>query len=235
VATVNTIAIDLIEEIEEATDDAGFVAKVEKRVNEALDEIAVATNWNSFRTRTTINTVATQAQYQLPAGAREIIQLRYTDNGQPIPNWTIQQAARRAQKIEDPGRARFWLEDGNLVSGSNVLYQFRLTPVPDSILEIEAEFYYHPSEIASGSVLPVQDNLIVIVKDRVRAYLLEGDQKYDAADRAQRRYEKNLDILVKRSQNIIAAKTVLRQSDLAIIRRRERPLLDPSHYNNGNW
>lgn len=232
-ATVNSIALDLIREIEESTDDSGFVAKVELRVNEALDEIAVATNWNTFRTRSTFNTVAGTAVYQLTAGGREIIQLRYTDTGEPIPHWTIQEAARRGVKLEDSGRARAWLEDGNLVSGTNVFYQFRLVPKPDSILTIEREFFYHPSDVASGSVLPVQDQYIVLVKDRVRAYLLELDQKYDAADRAQRRYEANLDRLVKREARKVAAKTVLKQTDLANIRRRERAIFDPSHFNNG--
>lgn len=232
-ATVNSIALDLIQEIEESTDDSGFVTKVETRINEALDEIAVATNWNHFKTRASFNTVDGTAVYQLPTGGREIIQLRHTDNGEPITLVTIQEAARRGLILEDEGRPRVWLEDGNLVSGSNVLYQFRLFPVPDAVYAIEQEYYYHPSNVASGSVLPVQDQYIVLVKDRVRAYLLELDQKYDAADRAQRRYEANMATLVKKEMRKVAAKTVLKQTDLANIRRRERPILDPGHFNNG--
>jgi hypothetical protein len=233
-ATVNSIALSLIQEMEESTDDAGFVAKIEARVNEALDEIAVATNWNVFHTRTTIPTVIAQAQYNLPAGAREIIQLRYLDTGEPIPLMTIQEAARRGIKLEDSGRARAWLEDGNVVSGSDVLYRIRLAPVPDAVVNVECEYYYHPSDVASASVMPVQDQLIVLVKDRVRAYMLEGDQKYDAADRAQRRYEQNLTFLVKREMRKVAQKTVLKQTDLANIQRRRGPILPPDHYSN-NW
>lgn len=233
-ATVNSIALDLIEEIEESTDDAGYVAKVEKYVNNALDEIAVATNWNSFRTHQIVATVPTQAQYQLPAGGREIIQIQYRDNGSPVKNWTVQEAGRRGARLEEPGRARYWLEDGNLINGGIVYYQFRLYPVPDSILQMNVEYYYHPSDIASGDPLPVLDQHIVLVKDRVRACLLELDQKYDAADRAQRRYEKNLEILIKRSNNIVSAKTVLKQTDIVGVRRIGRPTLDPNHYNNSD-
>ena len=193
------------------------------------------TNWNMFRTRSTFNTAIGTAVYQLPAGGRDIIQLRYTDTGEPIQHWTVQEAARRGVKLETPGRARAWLEDGNLVSGSNVLYQFRLYPVPDAVVTVEREYFYHPSDVASGSVLPVQDQYVVLVKDRVRAHLLELDQKYDAADRAQRRYEANLDRLVKREGRKTSAMTALKQTDLGGRGGRQHAIFDPSHYNNGWW
>lgn len=231
-ATVNSVALDLIQEMEEATDDSGFVAKIEKHINEALDEIAVATNWNTFHTRATIATVATQAQYNMPQGAREIIQLRYLDTGEPIPLMTIQEVARKGIKLEDPGRARAWLEDGTLLSGANVLLRIRLAPVPNAIVNFEVEYYYHPSDVASASHLPIQDQFIVLIKDRVRAYMLENDQKYDAATLAQRRYEQNLDRIVKQEKRKTAKMTALKQTDLQGRGARQHAIFDPSHYNN---
>lgn len=228
-ATTNSVALDIIRELEESTDDAGFVAKVELRVNEALDEIAIATNYNTFKARSTIATVATQAQYNMPVGAREIIQLRYLDTGEPIPLLTMQEAARRRIKLEESGRAVAWLEDGTLLSGSNVLLRIRLWPVPSAIVNIEEEHYFHPSDVASGSVLPIQDQYIVPVKDRVLAQIYELDQKYDASDRAQLRYKANLDTLVKREQSKVAEKIILQEVDLSNIRRRRGPRL-PGNY-----
>lgn len=231
-ATINSIALDLISEFEESSDDLGFVAKIEKRINEALDEIAVSTDYNTFKARQTISTVASQAQYNMPQGAREIIQLRYLDTGEPIALTSIQELARRGVKLEDAGRARWWLEDGTVLSGSNVLLRIRLAPVPNAILTFEAEYYYHPSDVASASHLPVQDQFIVLVKDRVRASILENDQKYDAADRAQRRYESNLQRIVLQEERKVAKSSALKQTDLAGVRRRQFPILDPSHYPN---
>jgi hypothetical protein len=231
-ATVNAIALRIISEQGEANDDADFVAQVEAWVNDALSEIAIRTNYNSFKTRDTFNTVVATAEYQLPAGGRSVLQMRYTDNGQPIKLWTIQEAARRMSLLEEPGRARVWLEDGTITQGSNILYQFRLAPVPDSILEIEYEFYYHPSEIASASVLPVQDQFVGCVKHYVRAQFLERDQKYDAGDRAQRRYEVALENIVKIESNPPAQDRILKPSDLQRHRRGEA-IFDPLHYNNG--
>src|SRR5262245_65900036 len=114
-ATPNSIALEIIQEFEEATDDAGFVSPIEARVSDAFDEIAVATNYNMFRKRSTFSTVAGTAVYQLPAGGREIEQLRYTDTGEPIWLWGTQEAARYMAKLEDSGRARVWIEDGVLV------------------------------------------------------------------------------------------------------------------------
>lgn len=232
-ATVNSLALEILQDIDKATDDTGLISRTETRVNNALDAIAVATNWNSFHTRTTLATVATQSQYSMPQGAREIIQLRYPDTGEPITFITPQEVARRGIKLEDPGRASLWLEDGVVVSGANVLLRIRLAPVPASILNFEVEYYYHPSETASGSVLPIQDQHVTLVKDHVLSRLYEIDQKYDASDRCWKRYLSNLEPLIKKEMRKVASQTVLKQTDLTNIRRRGRPLFDPSHFNNG--
>ena len=39
-ATPNSEATAILQSMEKATDDTGFVARVEKRINDALDEIA---------------------------------------------------------------------------------------------------------------------------------------------------------------------------------------------------
>jgi hypothetical protein len=228
-ATPNSVALDVIQEFEESTDDAGFVAKIEKRVNEALDEIAIATNYNTFKTRATFATVASQAQYNMPVGARELIQLRYLDTGEPIPMLTTQEAARRGIKLEETGRPQAWLEDGVVVSGSNVLLRIRLWPVPSSILSIEEEHYFHPSDVASATVLPIQDQHVVLIKDRVRVYFLTNDQKYDAAQLALLSYQQNLERLVRREQAKVAKKVTLQETDLSNIRRRRGPRL-PGNY-----
>lgn len=232
-ATPNSVAIEILEEFEKATDDAGFVTRVEKRVNNGLDKIAIATNWNSFKTRDTFSTAATVPTYNMPVGAREIIQLRYLDTGEPISLLTTQEAARRGIKLEDPGRAISWLEDGVVVSGSNTLLRIRLAPIPSSILTIEREYYFHPSDVASATVLPIQDQHVDVVKDYVRYMLYMLDQKYDAADRAMALFNAALNILVKKEARKVAAMPVLKQTDLSNIRRVGRPIFDPSHFNNG--
>lgn len=231
-ATPNSLALEILNDMEKATDDTEFVVRVEKRVNNALDEIAVTTEWNHFRMRSAFNTVIGQSTYQLPQGGREIIQLRYTDTGDGIDLVTIQEAARRSIKLEDAGRARVWLEDGNLISGSNVLYQFRLAPVPDSILTIEREFYFHPSEVGTSATFPIQDQYLPLVRRFVRACLLRLDQKYDAADREQSAYNTLLDGLVKREKRKVAAETRLKVSDIQRGGRRPQAVFDPSHFDN---
>src|SRR5262249_9349391 len=118
--------------------------------------------------------------------------------------------------------------------GSNVLLRIRLAPVPDSALDVEASYDFHPSDVASGSVLPIQDQFVVLVKQRVWAFMLERDQQYDAADRMQRRYEQDLDRTIKRERGKVAEMTALRRVDLLGIRRWRGPIFDPSHYSN-NW
>src|SRR5262252_4672076 len=233
-ATPNSLALEIMAEMEKALDDAAYISRVEKRINDALDEIAVATNYNMFKTRSTFNTVNGQAVYQLPAGGREIEQLRYTDTGEPISLWGTQEAARYMSKLENSGRARVWIQDGVLVSGANTLYQFRLAPVPNSVVTIERTFFYHPSEIASATVIPIQDQYLPLVRRFVRASLLFLSQQYDQADREQRIYDRLLDQLVKQEKRKVAAQTRMCASDLRRDGRRGQAQFDPSHYRN-SW
>jgi len=231
-ATPNSEATAILQSMEKATDDAGFVARVEKRINDALDEIAVATNYNMFRTRSTFSTVASTAVYQLPAGGREIEQLRYTDTGEPIWLWGTQEAARNMAKLEDSGRARVWIPDGNLVSGVNVLYQFRLAPVPNSILTIERTFFYRPSEVATSTVIPIQDQYLPLIRSYVKADLYELDGMLDRAREQRGIYAGLLDRLVKQEKRKVAATSQQRWNDLPSGGGRAQAIFDPSHFKN---
>ena len=231
-ATPNSLAIEFLQNMEKATDDAGFVSRVEKRVNNGLAEIAVTTNYNMFKTRSTFSTVAGTAVYQLPAGGRDIDQLRYTDTGEPIWLWGTQEAARYMAKLEDSGRARVWIEDGVLVSGSNVVYQFRLGPVPDSVLTIERSYYFHPSDATTAQVIPILDQFIPLLRYYVKADLYELDGMLDRAKEQRDLYQGLLGGLVKREKRKVAASSQVMWNDLPGGGGRPQAIFDPSHFKN---
>lgn len=231
-ATPNSEALAILQSMEKATDDSGFVSRVEARINNALDEIAIATNYNMFKTRANFNTVAGTAVYQLPTGGRDIDQLRYTDNGSPLWLWTPQEAARYGAMLEESGRATVWLEDGILVSGSNVLYQFRLAPKPDSVLEIEQSYYFHPSEVGTATVIPVLEQFLPLIRHYVKAELHELDGMLDRAQEQRKLYNALLDKLDKRERRKVNATTTQRYNDLPRGGGKPQAQFDPSHYRN---
>lgn len=224
-ATPNSIALSLITEQGESSDDTDFVTLVEKRVNEAVQEIALAANFNPYKARTTFATVIGTATYNMPATARELIQLRYVTDGTPIIYSTTQELVRHGAMLTDSGRARFWLEDGVTLSGSDTLLKIRMVPVPAAVESIEEEHYFDPTDTASASQIPIPLSWIVAVLDRVRSWFLENLGKYDASQLAIRRYEKNLKLITNRENNKSADKTVLQEVDLANLRRRRGPRL----------
>jgi len=231
-ATPNSLAIEILQNMEKSTDDAGFVQRVEKRVNDALDNIAITTNYNMFKTRSTFSTAATVPTYQLPVGGRDIEQLRYTDTGEPIWLWGTQEAARYMAKLEDSGRARVWVEDGILVSGANVLYQFRLAPVPNSVLTVERTYYFHPSEVATSTVIPVLEQFIPLIRYYVKAELYDLDGMLDRAKDQRSIYQNLVDKLEKREKRKVAATTQQRWNDLPSGGGRAQAIFDPSHFKN---
>lgn len=194
-----------------------------------MDEIAAFTGWNVFHARDTFNTSIGVAQYNMPAGLREIIQLRYPIDGEPIPLLTIQEAARRGVKLDEPGKAQAWLEDGHIQVGADNLYRIRLWPVPQSVLTIEREWYFNPADTASASHLPVQDNLIVAIKHHVLARMARYDERFDEADREMEDFKVILDRIIKQEHSKVAQKVTLQEADLAGIRRRRGPRL-PGNY-----
>ena len=231
-ATPNSEAIAILQSMEKATDDAGFVQRVEKRINDCLDEIAVSTNYNMFRTRSTFNTVVGTAVYQLPVGGRDIEQLRYTDTGEPLWLWGTQEAARYMAKLEDSGRARVWIEDGIVVIGSDVRYQFRLAPKPNAILAIEQVYFFHPSEVGTATVVPVLEQYLPLIRHYVKADLYELDGMLDRAQEQRRIYGALLDKLEKREKRKIAATSQQRWNDLPSGGGRAQAIFDPSHFKN---
>lgn len=228
-ATVNALALKLIAEFGESTADTDLVAVVEPRINEALQEIGLAANFNPFKGRATFATVIGQAQYNMPTSARELNQLQFVTDGQPITLSTTQDLAMRGVKLTDPGRPQFWLEDGVVQSGANNLLRIRLVPVPAAIESIEEEHYFDPTDTASASHLQVPDSWLICVLDRVRSWFLENEGKYDASALAIRRYEANKKILAARENGKIARKTTLQPVDLAGVRTRRGPRL-PGNY-----
>ena len=230
-ATVNAIALSLITEAEESTDDTGFVTKIEKRVNEALQEIGLAANFNPFRARSTFATVAAQPQYNLPAKASQIIQLRFTVDGVSIPMRSVQESTRLGLRLEDTGRPQAWIEDGVIQSGGNNLVRIRLVPVPVAIENIEEEHYFDPADTASASNLEVPDSFLVCVRLRVQIAMLINDGKYTAASLIQRQYDKNLERLVDREHQKPARKIVLKEVDIVNVRRGRGPRL-PGNYDD---
>lgn len=224
-ATVNALALSTMKDFGESTDNTDLVAIYEKRVNKALQELALATNFNPFKTRATFATAVSVPQYNMPAAARELNQLQFVTDAQPITLSTTQDLAMRGIKLTDPGRPRFWLEDGVVQSGANNLLRIRLVPVPAAIEDIEEEHYFDPTDTASASHLQVPDSWLVCVTDRVESWSLENEGKYDASALCIRRYEANLKRLVGRENGKIARKVTLQPVDLAGVRTRRGPRL----------
>src|SRR5262245_28621524 len=168
-ATPNSEALAILQDMEKATDDAGFVSRVEKRINDALDEIAVATNYNMFRIRSTFNTAAGTRSYKLPSRGREIETLCCPATAEPIWLRGTQEAPRYLPKLEDSGGWRVWIQDVDFGSGASVLFQFRLAPKSNFVLEIERTFCYHPSAIAPATVIPMQHQYLPLLRCYVKA------------------------------------------------------------------
>lgn len=229
--TVNSLALTLMTEAREATDNAGFVTVVEGWVNDSLDEIAIETDWKFLQDTNTINTVASQPNYSLASLVREIRYLRFKESNEPIHYCAPQRLVAAGEDLERLGKPEFFWFDKGILSGTEELFQIRLFPIPNAIYELEAGVLYHPDFVLSAGHLPVNKELFLLLKDRVRSYILNDDRDYDGSDRAFARFQKGLIKLVGRENKKNADTLRMQPRDITGTQgNRVLARLDPNHF-----
>jgi hypothetical protein len=229
--TVNTLALQIIQSMSENQNDPQFINVVENWIRDALGEINLATRWHFARSTTTFNTVGGTASYNLPIGLNDIQMLRLTNPRQVIEYIENPMVlASRGFNFDIQAIPRFWTYEDSVISGTDQVFKIRIFPTPNAVYTIERYGLYNADTLSSSDNIPLPGDLFTLVKDRVRAYLLEDDKDYTGHDRAYRRYQEGLEKAINKLNTTISNfATVLQVSDMP---RRREPLarLDPFHF-----
>lgn len=230
--TLNDFAKLMAREHSEAIDDSDYIELVENWTVDALAEMADASEWRFFQTQSVITTIIGTPQYDLPTGVNQVRSFRMPDVDEEIVYKNVQTLITLAQDLEQTSRPRFWYYANAGESGSDIIYRVNFWPVPDAIYNIVGEFRFDPTTITGSSFqLPIQGYLQLLLKDRVRSYMLADDKDYDGSDRAYQRFLKNLEMAVRRENSKINNRQRFQPRDISG-RGSERALarLDPAHF-----
>src|SRR5689334_21517991 len=106
--TVNELALTLIAEQDEASDNESFVTVVENWINDAIDEFASAHDWRLFKFTVALSTVASQSDYTISEDIREIRGIRFVDSDEEIQYIDPQRLYGVADDLEREGKPQFW-------------------------------------------------------------------------------------------------------------------------------
>lgn len=154
-------------------------------INEAQNTLYTeGINWYDLYTTETITTIASIAEYSLPAShGRTLVMINETSN------WVMLEEFIKSIDDVDPDRSATSPPTHFTIQGSN----YRFYPIPSSVETIRVRYYKVPSTmIANSDVsdLPIECENVLI---QFAWYLiLEYIKDYDGADRMRIRYEASL-------------------------------------------
>lgn len=233
--TVNALALVLLREQDEASDDTEMVSVVEAWIDDAVDEIASALKTKFFKKIATLNTVAAQRAYALSEDVIDIRSIRFIDTDEPIDYQDEMNLANIAENLENQGKPRWWYFTDNTNGTNEVKRNIAFAPIPSAIFNLELSEYVHPTTtaLATGDNVPFRKEWILAIKHRVRAYILMSDKDYEGATKyLQMFYQKLEEMKADELKSPAAKLLVMQPRDLGQQNDRRFAKLDPSHFRN---
>jgi hypothetical protein len=227
---VSALITELLREWSETDDDADKNALLLSWIKNALDEFALITDLHEFHENITITTIASTPQYIIAANMRDIVAMRMAANNQPIEERSLQELQLSYADLEATGTPRFWYRNNiNTASNSAVSNIIWLYPVPDAIYSINAHCLVHPSTITTASVIPVHNQHIAVIKEKVRCFMKIDEKDYEAANMHDQKFLQMAGLVIKRNNKSPALLRKLRVTDVPSSREEfVRP--DPTHF-----
>jgi hypothetical protein len=233
--TVSDLALTLMAEQDEASDNTDFKTVVESWISDAVDELLSATDWRIFKTIFTLNTVASQANYELTQDVMDIRNIRFTDTDETIDYIDEPRLYHVSSDLEEEGKPRVWFFN-NADDDAAEQPQFVITfvPIPDAIYELQITAQKHIIvPLVSANEIPLRQEMLLAVKNRVRAYILASDKDYEGSTTYLQMFYKQVDDMIKKESTRPAARHIrLQVTDIVGNTGRRSPILDPSHFSN---
>lgn len=229
--TLNGLAIELIRAHNDNQDDSDYVLTVEQWCRDALDELAIETNWKAFETFTTLNTANGVPEYTLPINVRDIAYIRNPANEKYVVYAEHSRLAELHVDFEKLGEPDFWMFAQQVITPPDVQNKIRFQPIPDQIIPYDVGFNIVPARLLTGDTIPIQNEAILPLKFLVRAYMHFDDTNYDHADRFYQRYVSTVDKLMRRENNKSADIPRLQPRDIPSKSSNRRfARLNPDHF-----
>lgn len=236
--TNNELALNLMREQDEATDNAEMVATVESWIADALDEFASAYDWRIFKGVVSKTLTASNPFLELDSDIIDVRGIRFVDTNEPIDYFDEQNLYRIAEDLETTGKPFAWFFADALEkagTSNQKVYQLRFVFIPDANYAIELNVNKFPTlvSLASASEIPLRQEMLLAIKDRVRAYILMNDKDYEGANTYLQLFYARVEKMIAKENTQPSARMLrMEVSDISNSRTRHRPLLDPAHFRN---
>lgn len=233
--TVNALALVLMREMDEATDNTELVSVVESWIDDAVDEIAAAADWKIFKQLDTLATIASTSTYALSQDVIDVRSIRFVDTDEPIDYQDETSLFGVAEDLENLGKPRWWFYTNTSAGTDEVIKNIRFSPIPDAIYNLTLSVQVHPTTTAliTSSNIPFRKETILAIKNRVRAYKMMDDKDYEGATAYLQMFYKQLDDM-RSKENKSPSAQILRMQPRDLHNQGDRRFarLDPSRFRN---
>lgn len=212
--TLNALALEVALEHGERQGDTAFITQLETWLKNDLVRIALKTKFKLLWKDNQITTAVGVPEYNLPNDFKDFKYLRFIDTDDNITYLNPRRLSRYNLDFEQPGRPKFaWIVNASVVAG-NVVGKLRFQPVPNAIISISAPYYYYPKGLTSNSDIPVNDELILLLKSRLSMQIARLDLDWDLHNAYRADFNEDLNLIIKQDNKSSARDLVRGQTDL---------------------
>lgn len=212
--TLNALALEVSLEHGERQGDTGFITQLETWIKNDLVRIALKTKFKFLWKDLLINTQVGVPEYDLPNDFKDFKYLRFVDDDDGITYLNPRRLSRYNLDFEAIGRPKFaWITNATIVA-NNIVGKLRFQPIPNGIFEVSAPYYYYPKGLNSNSDIPVNDELILLLKSRLSMHIARIDLDWDLHNAHRADFNEDLNLIVKQDNKSSARDLVRGQTDL---------------------
>lgn len=224
--TVSDLATILLREQSEAQDDPDYFDTVIAWINDSCADISGSHDWRFLKRTFSIPTFPGQSEYSLMFNdTKDVRSIQNLSTREYIAYRDDVRIIHNSIDMTLPGDPVFWWFS-KAVDDQQYIQFWR---VPTNIVNLEVRTHRLNTALVSGSNMPFQSEFILLIKDRVRAYMLEDDKDYDGQDRKMQEYYRRLAELQGKEVKKNAAYRRFQRRDVSS-RYPDLAQLNPDHF-----
>lgn len=192
-ATINAIAISLVQEFGGTTSDTTWITQVEGYINEICQAIW-RHDWQFTRTVVTVATVASTVEYDVGSSALQILSGRIVSPRRRLDYIPEEELNAYGVDFTIEGTPTAFWQSG--VDSTTFVPEVTFYPIPNAVFSVKFSCKLLPPVLTSTSTIAwPEGGFTPVLKDGVRARMHMDDQDTDLANVCQARYMMGLEEL----------------------------------------
>lgn len=229
--TIEDFALAMIREQDESSLDADYLITVKGWVEDSIDELLLAHDWKELKRTMTLTTDTVNSVYTIAQTVREIRAMRFKVTNEPIEYLDPALLYSIAEDLEQQRKPQFWFWESSVFQSNDVQLKIQFDAIPDAAYVIEFLAVVNPLSVVSTNInMPVQRQMFVALKHRVRSYMYEQDGNDIQSEKYLNLFLATIEKLKDKDNSSSGNDMRMQVRDISNQRDRRLAHLDPNHF-----